>query len=218
MKPEESTVKAFKYAMSVIFETPVPAYAAALLFVLIGIVLVVVTKTSDRGRAFYSGLSVTAIIMTSAPQSIQPSITASTPATHTQAHISEIAVSDPSAIEPHGLLDFFLGAAHAQTSVRVATGTVALRLSTEDGRTTPPVTLSLRNPTTTALIARSRVATSSLTIRQAPGVYLVVIDADAGYEQYTAQVTVEANNTVEIAATLRPSQVPALVRRLTRMY
>jgi hypothetical protein len=211
-KKDVSTIAAVKEALGALFGMPIPLYGAALLFVLIGIVLVVISRISDRQRAFYSGLSATAIVMTAVPQSLQPGLVDTT---HSQQPTQELQ------LETHAsaVLDLFIPTASAQArNANAQRGQVKLSITTSDAQPLPPLTVSVREESTGALVARSRVTSAGVTFTQSPGSYLLVVDADAGYLQYVTKFAVTGNDNVELKATLQPTRVPSFVQKLTRKY
>jgi Carboxypeptidase regulatory-like domain len=190
-------------AMLKIAEVVGPPWLAALVVVVLAVAVCFIFECATPRRAFYTGASVLTILMATVPYKVPPSINTNP--------TKEAAVAPR---QTSGLLG--PSAAYAQTRT-AAVPPVALRvnLTTADGQPVSRAMLTLRDPESDAIVARSNLSGAAFDLYPAPGRYSLVVEVP-GYAITRREIDLRAGRPVRLDIRLEADAIPLPLQRLYR--
>jgi hypothetical protein len=183
-----------------------PIYVV-LLFIGFGVLMTFASQVADLKKSFYVGASIITIFLTIIPNGLPSSVGSSQE-------------SVTSGASEQGLLFNLLTPeeALAQTSVgTTGRGTVQVNLNPTDGKHITEVVLTVREPSSGSIVARSKFNSTPIVFSQRAARYLVVIEVE-GYKTQTREINVTAGQTVQLAVDLESTWRPLPLQRLFRKY
>jgi hypothetical protein len=178
-------------------------WLAALVVVVLAVAVCFIFECPTPRRAFYTGASVLTILMATVPYKIPPSI---------NTNPDKVATAAPRQT------GWLLGPSMAYAQARTAAASpVALRvnLTTEDGRPVSRALLTLRDPESDAIVARSNLSGASFDLYPAPGRYALVVEVP-GYAITRREIDLRAGRPLQLDIRLEADAIPLPLQRLYR--
>jgi len=178
-------------------------WLAALVVVVLAVAVCFIFECPTPRRAFYTGASVLTILMATVPYKVPPSI---------NTNPDKVATVAPRQT------GWLLGPSMAYAQVRTAAvSPVALRvnLTTGDGRPVSRAILTLRDPESDAIVARSNLSGASFDLFPAPGRYALVVEVP-GYAITRREIDLRAGRPLQLDIRLEADAIPLPLQRLYR--
>jgi hypothetical protein len=178
-------------------------WLAVLIVVALAVAVCFIFECATPRRAFYTGASVLTILMATVPYKVPPSI---------NTNPDKVAVVAPQQTS------WLLGpsVAYAQTrTAAVAPVTLRVNLTTSDGQPVTRALLTLRDPESDAIVARSSLSGASFDLYPAPGRYVLVVEVP-GYSITRREVDLHAGHPRRLDIRLDADAIPLPIQRLYR--
>jgi hypothetical protein len=180
-----------------------PTWLAALVVVVLAVAVCFIFECATPRRAFYTGASVLTILMATVPYKVPPSI---------NTNPDKVVTAAP---RQTGWLP---GPAVAYAQARTAAvPPVALRvnLTADDGQPVSRALLTLRDPESDVIVARSSLGGASFDLYPAPGRYALVVEVP-GYAITRRAVDLRAGHPLQLDIRLAADAIPLPLQRLYR--
>lgn len=201
-KGEVSTLLRVREALSTYLGISTEPIYIMVLFVVLGVVLTFASQVSDLKKSLYVGASIITIFLTIIPNGLPPSVGSDPQSEVSKANewrwYSFLGPDEALAQPFRGVFE---------------TGRVQVDLSPKDGKKISEAVLTVREPSSGRIVARSKFGSETIIFVNKTGKYLLVIEV-RGYQVQTREIDVTVGRVEHVAVNLEPTWRPLPLQRL----
>lgn len=191
------------------FDLPYARVAGMFLIIALAVAVCFIFQCETPKSAFYRGASILTILMAVVPYNVPPSVNTDPNAP----------AASPPAAQGRLWQDLLQPEAAFAQSRAPAPGAASLTvvLTTSDGKPVRQATVSLADPRSKEVVARSKLSGNRLYLYPAAGRYLLSVEVE-GYGIVQREVSLQAGRPTEVRVALKSTWTPLPLQRLFRKY